>query len=112
MKAGLLRRRLRIERRTVGRDGFLAPTIEPWELVGEVDAQVDAISGREYFGSDRELAGLTWRISLRQIPGLQLEPDMRATDIDSGEVFDFVAILPSHYRDMQTLAAMSGTSQP
>jgi head-tail adaptor len=111
MKIGLMRRTLHFERPTSTRDDYGSPQ-KTWADVATVSASVDAISGREYFASDRDLATLLWRIVIREIPGEQVEPDWRATDIDSGEVFDVRAVLPSHDRDQLTLAASSGSTEP
>lgn len=111
MKAGLMRRRVRIERPLTTPDEFGAP-VKAWELVAEVAAAVDSISGREYFSANRELPEASWRLTVRAMPGLQPEPDWRATDVDSGQVFDLRALLPSHDRAVLTIAASSGSSEP
>lgn len=114
MKAGRLRHRLRIERPDPGGlDGYRGE-VKLWQPVAEVDAAIDSVSGREFMAADRELAGITWRITLREIPGLQIEPGWRGTEVDGNtpRTFDFIAILPSHARNDLTLAATSGQSQP
>ena len=111
MKAGRLRHRLRIERPTDSLDGYLGE-VKVWTPVVEVDAGIDAITGREFMAADRELAGITWRITLREIPGTTIEPNWRGIDVDTDAVYDFVAILPSHARNDLTLAATSGQYQP
>jgi head-tail adaptor len=117
MKAGRLRHRMRIERPDPGSlDGYRGE-VKLWQVVVETDAAIDAISGREFMAADRELAGITWRITLREIPGVVIEPGWRGIEIE-GEppqdtrVFDFIATLPSHARNDLTLAATSGQSQP
>jgi head-tail adaptor len=117
MKAGRLRHFMRIERPDpTTRDGFQAE-VKHWTPVVEVDAAIDTISGREFMAADRELAGITWRITLREIPGVQVEPGWRGVEIEGDppvdtRVFDFIEILPSHARNDLTLAATSGQSQP
>lgn len=111
MKAGQLRHRMRIERPVIGADGYRGVTTT-WQTVIEVDAAIDALSGREFMGADRELAGLQWRITLRETPGQQIEPNWRGVDVDSGAVYDFAAILPTHKREQLTVVASSGASQP
>lgn len=111
MKAGRMRHRLGLERPVPTRDGFNA-VVKTWEPVVEVDAAIDAISGREFMAADRELAGITWRITLREVPGVTIEPNWRGVDVDAPRVFDFVAILPSHNRAEITIAATSGDAQP
>jgi head-tail adaptor len=112
MKAGRLRHRMRIERPDpTSRDGFQGE-VKNWTPVVEVDAAIDAITGREFMAADRELAGITWRITLREIPDVKVEPGWRGVDVDNASTYDFIAILPSHARNDLTLAATSGQSQP
>jgi head-tail adaptor len=113
MKAGRLRHWLRLERPTVTSDTF-GGVIKTWAPVAEVDAAIDAISGREFLAADRELAGITWRITIRETPGVTVEPNWRGVslDDDASRVFDFVELLPSHERAVITIAATCGQSQP
>jgi SPP1 family predicted phage head-tail adaptor len=111
MKAGLLRRSLILERPVVTADEWGAP-LKAWQFVAQVAAAIDSLTGREYFAADRELAEGTWRLTIRELPGQAIEPDWRATDVDSGQVFDIRAVLPSHDRAVLTLAASSGSSEP
>lgn len=123
MKAGRLRHRLRIEKPTPTTvDGYQGE-VKHWTTVtevgdpaepGVVDAAIDSITGREFLAADRELAGITWRITLREVPGVLIEPGWRGVEIDGDALrtFDFVAVLPSHERSDITLAATSGQSQP
>ena len=117
MKAGAMRHWLRIERPDPGGlDGYRGE-VKVWQPVDEVDAAIDSVSGREFLAADRELAGITWRITLREIPGVVIEAGWRGVEIEGDppkdtRVFDFVAILPSHARNDITLAATSGQSQP
>jgi head-tail adaptor len=113
MKAGRLRHWIRLERPTTTTDDF-GGVVKAWASVAEVSAAVDSISGREFLGADRELAGATWRVTLRETPGFQIEPNWRAVLLDDAQplTLDFVAILPSHARDELTIAATGGTSQP
>lgn len=114
MKAGRLRHRLRLERPDPGALDAYGGEVKQWRAVAEVDAAIDAISGRELLGADRELAGITWRITVREIPGEQIEPGWRGIEVDGDapRTFDFAAVLPSHARNDITLAATSGQSQP
>jgi head-tail adaptor len=113
MKSGLMRHWLRLEQPTVSKDAF-GGVVKTWAAVAEVDAAVDAISGREFLAADRELAGATWRITIRETPDFTVEPNWRAVDLDDDaqRVFDFVALLPSHAREQITIAATCGQSQP
>jgi head-tail adaptor len=117
MKAGTMRHRMRIERVVLGMDSFQGVT-KTWVAVTEVDAAIDTVParvwGREFMGADRELAAAEWLITIRETPGLQIEPSWRGIDIDdeTDRTFDFIAILPSHNRAVLTIAATSGRSQP
>jgi head-tail adaptor len=113
MKAGRLRHWLRLERPLVTEDTF-GGVVKTWETVAEVDAAIDAISGREFLAADRELAGITWRITIRETPGITVEPNWRGIEIDGDapRTFDFVELLPSHERAVITIAATCGQSQP
>ena len=113
MKAGAMRHWLRLEQPTRTTDAF-GGVVKAWTAVAEVDAAIDSVSGREFLAADRELAGATWRITMRETPGLSVEPDWRGVEVDGDapRIFDFVALLPSHDRDVLTIAATGGTSQP
>ena len=109
MKAGSMRNRLRFMRPDNARDGFRSPS-QTYSTVFEQSAEVSSISGREFFGADRELGEVTWKIYMRVHPDYTIEPSWRATDVDTGAVYDFVAVLPSKHRDYLTIAAKSGSS--
>jgi head-tail adaptor len=109
MKAGRLRQRLRIEKPVPARDGFQSP-VKEFSLVVEQDAEITSVTGREFFGSDRELGEVTWKITFRSIPDQIVEPSWRGVDVDSGAVYDFAAVLPSRQRDYVVVAAKSGSS--
>ena len=118
MKAGRLRHWMRIEMPdpTAALDGYRGE-VKSFIPVVEVSVAIDSISGREFMAADRELAGITWRLTLREIPDVQIEPGWRGVEIEGDpprdtRVFDFIAILPSHARNDLTLAATSGQSQP
>jgi head-tail adaptor len=113
MKSGLMRHWMRLERPVITEDTY-SGVVKTWEPVAEVDAAIDAISGREFLAADRELAGVTWRIVIRETPGITVEPNWRGVDLDDDalRVFDFVTLLPSHAREQITIAATCGQSQP
>jgi len=113
MKAGRMRHWLQLEKPVHTEDGFSA-VVKDFVTVATVDAAIDSVSGREYMAADREIGGLQWRITLRELPGEVIEPGWRGVEVDgdTARVFDFVAILPSHARNELTIAATSGQSQP
>jgi len=113
MKAGRLRHWLRLEKPVITQDAF-GGKVTTWTFVADVPAAIDALSGREYFAADREVAGLTWRITIRETPGFTIEPNWRgiSLDDDADRIFDFIELLPSHERAVITIAATCGQSQP
>ena len=109
MKAGRLRHRVRIERQTQSTDQYGAPT-KTWATEIETNASVDSVSGREYFGAERDLNEETLKITMRRWPGFHLDGTFRAIDLDSGAQYDLRAVLESHNRDMVTVTAKAGSS--
>ena len=117
MKAGRLRHWMRIERPDPTTLDAFKGEVKNWTPVAEVEASIDTLSGREFMAADRELAGITWRITLREIPDVVIEAGWRGVEIEGDpprdtRVFDFIAPLFSHMRNDVTLAATSGQSQP
>ena len=117
-RAGLLRHRMRIEMPDPAQplDGY-GGEVKTFVPVAEVSAAIDNLSGREFMAADRELAGLTWRITLRELPGVLIQAGWRGVEIEGDpprdtRVFDFIAPLQNHARNEITLAATSGQSQP
>lgn len=112
MRAGLLRYRLQLQTATVERDKLGSPK-KVWAPVGEwVYADIRAMSAREYFSATaRDVGAPTFQIVVRRVPGVKLDPAMRGIDLDNGNVFDFVAELPSARRDFWTFAAVSGKGE-
>jgi len=109
MKAGRLRHRIRIEQQGQSVDEFGAPT-KVWTPLIETSASVDAVSGREYFGAERDLSEESFKITMRRWPGFHLDGTFRAIDLDSGAQYDLRAVLESHNRDMVTVTAKAGSS--
>ena len=109
MKAGSLRHRVSINTVTNGVDALGAPT-KTWSEIAEVNASVESLKGREYLAAGRDLGEETWRITMREVPGVHLDGTYRLIDVDTGAVFDVTAVLESHAREMLTLMARSGSS--
>jgi len=109
MKAGRMHQWLRVEQPVGDVDGFESPT-KTWAPVFEQDGEVTSVTGREYFGADRELSEVTWKVIMRVHPDHEVMPNWRAVDVDTEAVYDFVAVLPSRQRDFLTIAAKSGSS--
>ena len=70
MKAGRMRHWLRLEKPAITKDAFGAP-LKTFVPVATVDAAIDSVSGREYMAADREIGGLQWRITLRELAQMQ-----------------------------------------
>jgi SPP1 family predicted phage head-tail adaptor len=111
MKAGRLRHRVRIDAVVNGTDALGAPT-KDWLSVGEVSAEVSSISGREYFGAGRDLGEETFKITIRQIPGVHIDGTYRVTDVDTTAVYVVTAVLDNHVRDRLVLVCKSGAAHP
>ena len=109
MKAGRMRQRIRVEQPVKSRDGFESPK-PVWTPVFTQAAEVSSINGREFFAGDREIGEATWKIYMRAHPDHAVDPSWRAVDVDTGAVYDFVAVLPSLHRDFVTIAAKSGST--
>ena len=109
MKAGRMRQQLKISKPVKNRDSFESPGSD-YVDVFDTPADVSSVNGREFFGAGRELGEVTWRIVMRTHPDYVIEPDWRGIDVDTGAVYDFVAVLLSKQRDFVTIAAKSGSS--
>ena len=112
MKAGRMRHTLQLQQPVKDVDGFVGETRAFVDVGRAVPASIDTIGGREGFGADRELAGITYRITMRETPGVVIGPDWRGVDVDTAWVYDFHSILPSHDRAVLVVTASSGTAQP
>lgn len=112
MRAGPLRHRVRIEQPQITLDDAGAP-LKGWLIIGEVQAEISSVSGRESFNSQQaDMAEVTTRIYLRVLPGIDVDAEVRITDIDSGAIYDAVAVLPDNRGVMLTIAAKRGSKNP
>jgi head-tail adaptor len=109
MKAGRLRHRIRLEQATLAQDAYGATT-KVWMAIAEVPADINYISGREFVMAERDAAENTVRIFIRNQPPLDIEPNMRAIDVDTNAEFDIRAVLRDHTRSLVTLVCRSGDS--
>ncbi|EKE68694.1 phage head closure protein [Oceanibaculum indicum] len=86
LQAGKLDRRLRIERKAVSRDAYLAEVVS-WQEVATVWASKRDLSGREFFAADAVQSEVTTEITIRWRAGigpeLRLVLDGAAYDIES-----------------------------
>lgn len=109
MKAGRLRDRIRLERFATVIDATGSPA-KAWTVVAERAAEIRFVSGREYFAAGSDVSESTVRITIREIPDLggRLDGELRAIDVDKGDVFDITAVLPSISGADVVLAAKMG----
>lgn len=68
------RHKIEIEHKTMIKGDYGQP-IEAWATFATVRAEVDPLSGREYWASRQVQAELSYRVSFRHIKGI--EPTMR-----------------------------------
>jgi SPP1 family predicted phage head-tail adaptor len=111
MRSGTLRHRVVIESSVNTVDTLGAP-VKTWARVAEVQADVSSISGREFFGAERNLSQENYKIFIRVIPGTRIDASFRATDVDTGVVYSITAVLEDHMRSMLTLVAHAGSGHP
>lgn len=110
MKIGPLRDFVRIESVTSARDGMGAP-VRTWAPLWEAHAQIETLSGREYFTGTREEASDTVRIYMRFPPkDLNVTSECRAIDTRRGITYAITAVLFDAKRTLLTLAGISGVS--
>jgi head-tail adaptor len=111
MKAGRMRHRITLQEPVRDVDGFVGE-VKTFADVVEVSASIDPFTGREGFGVDRELAGIDYRITLRNPPGIHVQADWRAVDVDTGAIYELSRFVASHDRAVLIVLASSGTAQP
>ncbi len=111
MRAGRMRHRIKLYEVTNSTDSLGAP-VKTWTEIAEVSASIDSVTGREYFASERDLGEETWKITLREVPGVRVDGSYRAEDVDTGATFDIVRVLESHARESLVMTAKAGSSNP
>lgn len=72
MRAGRLRHRVRLQRKTAARDSYGAE-VETWSDLDTIWASVEPISGREYFQVQQVQSEITHRIRMRYYSGLRFD---------------------------------------
>lgn len=112
MRAGRLRDRIRIEAAEYGEDAAGAP-VKAWAELATVQAQIMNRTGRESNGVGTDVAEQTVQIVMRRIPGVEIDPAMRAIDVRRDHVFDIVGVRPSQfYNDMILDVKRGGARNP
>jgi SPP1 family predicted phage head-tail adaptor len=97
MRAGQLRERVEIQRRTSTRNSFNEP-VESWAVVGTTWAEVKFDMGREEPIAQQVVAGHAARFIMRSN---SLSRRITATDrlLWNGQTWDVFAVIPSARRD-------------
>lgn len=88
MSIGKLRHRITLQTPTLTQDS-LGVVSETWSDTATVYAQIEAISGREFFDAARVNAEVTHRIRIRHRPGIV--PAMRV--LKDTRIFDIQSVL-------------------
>lgn len=102
MRAGRLRYRVTIQRKTVTKDAYGAETIT-WTTLGTYWAAVEPLRGREFLDQKFDGAELTTRIVLRYQGSTDIKPEYRATW--DGHIYDILAVVEvdARHREYQLL---------
>lgn len=108
MRAGILRDRVKVQRFVAAADAMGAPDRQ-WQDVTEVSAQiVEQMRGNEFNAVGTDVAEGTVRIRMRELPGMAFDPAWRLVDVDRGDVYEVVDIVPSRLRNDLTVIARHG----
>lgn len=90
MRAGTLRHRITIQRRSAEQDPNTGAMVEGWSDLATVWANVEPLSVREFIASRGEQAEITARITIRYRAGL--DPTMRI--LHRGLIYNIEGVLP------------------
>lgn len=90
MRAGGLRHRVAIERRT-DTPTASGGTVPTWSVYRETRAQFDPLTGREYHASDQLRAETTHKITIRYVDGIT--ESMRVRKVRDGRLFAITGVV-------------------
>lgn len=108
MRAGIMRDRVKVQRFVTADDAMGAAARE-WQDVTEVAAQiVEQMRGNEFNAAGTDVAEGTVRIRMRELPGMAFDPAWRLVDVDRGDIYEIVDIVPSRLRNDLTVIARHG----
>lgn len=112
MRAGRMRHRVTIQKRTLVPDGPYGETKEVWEDNATVWASLEPLKGSEYFNAQdvaQRVAAVESRMYIRHRPGLN-PADNRI--VHKGVTYDIVGILGDNWgKDMQLMVKAAAISQ-
>lgn len=94
MRAGRLRHRVTLQRRSSALDEFGDP-VSAWDVLAAVWAGVEPISGREYLAGQQVQSEVTHRVTVRYFAGLAPQDRIVWPDPSTGvdRVFDIRSII-------------------
>lgn len=90
LRAGELRDRITIQRKTGGKDAWSSPLPESWEDVAKLWSNVRHLSGSESIKADADTSTVKASIRIRWRTGI--DAGMRV--LYGGQVYDIEAVLP------------------
>lgn len=106
MRAGRLRQRVAIQRRTGAESAFGEPT-DTWTTLATVAAGIEPISGREYFAAQQVQSEVTHRVTIRYFAGVNPKDRIVWTDpaTDVARYFDIRAVIDrdERHREMSLM---------
>ncbi|HRC61626.1 MAG TPA: phage head closure protein [Dehalococcoidia bacterium] len=106
MRAGRLRNRVVIQRRTGAVNAFNEPT-DTWSALATVWAGIEPISGREYFAAQQVQSELTHRVTIRYLEGVTPKDRVAWTDpaTQATRYFDIRAVIDrdERHREQQLM---------
>lgn len=102
LRAGELRDRITIQRKTGGKDAWGTPLPEGWEEVAKLWSNVRHLSGSESIKADADTSAVKASIRIRRRAGI--DAGMRV--LHAGQVYDIEAVLPGARRQHVDLACL------
>lgn len=102
LRAGELRDRITIQRKTGGKDAWGTPLPEGWEEVAKLQSNVRHLSGSESIKADADTSAVKASIRIRWRTGI--DAGMRV--LHAGQVYDIETVLPGARRQHVDLVCL------
>jgi len=104
VKAGLLRHRVRVERKVIGaQDPATGDVLESWESVyADIPADISPLSAREFLAAQTLQSQVTARVTLRSLPGI--DASCRFVGLQApyaGRIFNIAGLLEDKHSGLQ-----------